>query len=57
MIPVARVLMLAMTFFGSIRTAKLAWGMGDIGVDLMAWLNIIAILLLTRTGLATLKDY
>ena len=57
MIPVARVFLLAMTFFGSIRTAKLAWGMGDIGVGLMAWLNIIAILLLTRVGLATLKDY
>lgn len=57
MISVARVFLLAMTFFGSIRTAKLAWGMGDIGVGLMAWLNIIAILLLTRVGLATLKDY
>jgi len=57
MISVARVFLLAMTFFGSIRTAKLAWGMGDIGVGLMAWLNIVAILLLTRVGLATLKDY
>jgi len=52
-----RILLLAMTFFGSIRTASLAWGMGDIGVGVMAWLNIIAILLLSRVGLATLKDY
>jgi AGCS family alanine or glycine:cation symporter len=57
MIPVARVFLLAMTFYGSIRTANLAWGLGDIGVGLMAWLNIVAILLLTRTGLAVLKDY
>jgi len=53
----ARVFLLVMTFYGAVRTAKLAWGMGDIGVGLMAWLNIIAILLLTRVGLATLKDY
>jgi len=57
MIPVARIFLLAMTFYGAIRTTKLAWGLGDIGVGLMAWLNIIAILLLTKVGLATLKDY
>lgn len=57
MIPVARVFLLAMTFYGAVRTTRLAWGLGDIGVGLMAWLNIIAILLLTKVGLATLKDY
>jgi len=57
MIPVARVFMLAMTFYGAVRTTRLAWGLGDIGVGLMAWLNIIAILLLTKVGLATLRDY
>jgi AGCS family alanine or glycine:cation symporter len=57
MITLARVFLLGMSFYGAVRTAKLAWGMGDIGVGLMAWLNIIAILLLSRAGLATLKDY
>jgi len=57
MIPLARVFLLAMTFFGAVRTIRLAWALGDIGVGLMAWLNIIAILLLTKVGLATLKDY
>ena len=57
MIPLARVFLLAMTFFGAVRTIRLAWALGDVGVGLMAWLNIIAILLLTRAGLATLKDY
>jgi AGCS family alanine or glycine:cation symporter len=57
MIPLARVFLLAMTFYGTVRTTRLAWGLGDIGVGLMAWLNIIAILLLTKVGLATLKDY
>ena len=46
-----------MTYYGSVRTARLAWGMGDIGVGLMAGLNIIAILLLYKPGLAVLKDY
>lgn len=56
-IQLARVFLLAMTFYGAIRTIRLAWGLGDIGVGLMAWLNVIAILLLTKAGLATLKDY
>ena len=49
--------LLAMTFFGAVRTASLMWGMGDIGVGLMAWLNLIAILLLARTGIKVLRDY
>lgn len=57
MIPLARIFLLGMTFYGSIRTSSLAWGLGDIGVGLMAWLNIVAILLLTRAGLVTLRDY
>jgi AGCS family alanine or glycine:cation symporter len=31
--------------YGSINQAKLAWNIGDLGVGLMAWFNIIAILL------------
>ena len=53
----ARIALLGMTFYGSIRTADLAWGLGDVGVGLMAWLNIIAIIILTKPGLATLRDY
>jgi len=52
-----RVVLLVMTFVGSINTAGTAWALGDVGVGLMAWLNIIAIILLTKTGVATLKDY
>ena len=43
--------------YGSINQATLAWDIGDIGVGLMAWFNIIAILLLQRPALAALKDY
>ena len=54
---ITRIFILIMTFYGAIRTSSLAWGLGDIGVGLMAWLNVIAILLLAGPGLATLKDY
>jgi AGCS family alanine or glycine:cation symporter len=31
--------------------------LGDIGVGLMTWLNIIALLLLQKPALAALRDY
>ena len=49
--------LLGMTYFGAVRTASLMWALGDIGVGLMAWLNIIAILALGRVGIKVLKDY
>ncbi len=44
-------------FFGCIRTAKIAWDLGDMGVGVMAWLNVIAIILLQRPALLAMKDY
>jgi AGCS family alanine or glycine:cation symporter len=55
-----KLLLIASVFYGSVRTASLAWGLGDIGVGLMAWLNIGGILLLFFVGqpaLRALKDY
>ncbi|WP_307340530.1 alanine/glycine:cation symporter family protein [Caldalkalibacillus uzonensis] len=52
-----KIALLAVVFYGSVRTATLAWDLGDIGVGSMAWLNIIAILLLTKPALKVLKDY
>lgn len=52
-----KLLMMAMVVYGSVKSAKLAWTLGDIGVGSMAWLNIIAILLLTKPALRVLKDY
>lgn len=49
--------MLAVVIFGSIKTADVAWGLGDIGVGLMAWLNIAAIILLRKPAFICLKDY
>lgn len=33
------------------------WALGDIGVGLMAWLNLIAILALGGVGIKVIKDY
>jgi AGCS family alanine or glycine:cation symporter len=47
-------------FYGTLRSADTAWAMGDIGVGLMAWLNIIGILILFFMGspaLKALRDY
>lgn len=52
-----KIAILFMTFYGAVNTAGLAWALGDIGVGSMAWLNIIAILLLTKPALKVLKDY
>ncbi|RPI09528.1 MAG: alanine:cation symporter family protein [Acidobacteriales bacterium] len=52
-----RIIFLIVVFHGTARTAELAWAMGDVGVGLMAWLNIIAILLLAKPALACLRDY
>ena len=54
---VLKLAMIVMVVFGCMRTAELAWGLGDMGVGLMAWLNIIAILLLQKTAFACLRDY
>ena len=52
-----RIGFLAATYFGTVRTAGLAWDLGDIGVGLMAWVNLIAILLLSKPALRVWKDY
>jgi AGCS family alanine or glycine:cation symporter len=35
----------------------LAWDMADIGVGLMAWLNLIALIFLQKTALKTFSDF
>jgi len=54
---VLKVLLLISVLFGSVKSAELAWAMGDVGVGLMAWLNIIAILILQKPALSAFKNY
>lgn len=54
---ILRVCFLFAIYIGTIKEAKLAWAVGDIGVGLMAWVNIIAILLLSNIVIKVWKDY
>ncbi len=50
-------LILVSVAYGAVATTGAAWGLGDIGVGSMAWLNIVGILLLQGPALKALKDY
>lgn len=52
-----RFLLLVSIFQGCITTASTAWQLGDIGVGLMAWLNMLAILLLHKKVVLLEQDY
>ncbi len=52
-----KILMLGAVYLGCVRTAKIAWDLGDLGVGIMAWLNVIAILILQKPALKAFKDY
>lgn len=56
-ITASRVGIVAMVFLGTILSADVVWNFGSAGVGAMAWFNVIAIILLTKPGIATLKDY
>ena len=44
-------------FVGSLAGTGIVWKVGDIGVGTMAWINVVAILLLSPKALRTLRDY
>ncbi len=47
----------AMTYIGAVGAVDVVWNFGSAAVGAMAWFNIIVIVLLTKPGIATLKDY
>ncbi|MGN1402166.1 MAG: alanine/glycine:cation symporter family protein [Bacillus sp. (in: firmicutes)] len=54
---ILKLVLLTATFYGAIREAGLAWALGDAGLGIMVWLNIVAMLLLAKPALKALKDY
>ncbi|MCR5561297.1 MAG: alanine:cation symporter family protein [Bacteroidales bacterium] len=52
-----RIAILAATVFGAVRETNVIWHLGDIGVGVMAWINVIALLLLSSKAVSALKDY
>jgi AGCS family alanine or glycine:cation symporter len=57
MIYVLRIVFVGAVLFGSLKEASIIWSLGDMGVGVMAWINIIAILLLSGKTFKILKDY
>ncbi|SNC72352.1 alanine or glycine:cation symporter, AGCS family [Kytococcus aerolatus] len=57
LIRVVQLVVLLAVIWGGLASAELAWTMGDIGVGLTAWLNIVAILILQGPAIRALKDY
>ena len=49
--------LLAMVVFGAVREADVIWKLGDVGVGITAWINIIALLLLCPQAIMALKEY
>lgn len=49
--------MIAAVVFGAVREADLIWQLGDIGVGLMAWVTIIAVLILSPKAIQSLKEF
>lgn len=54
---IAKFAILIAAFMGTVRTSGLAWAMGDVGLGLMVWVNVIAILLVMKPAIVALKDY
>lgn len=54
---VLKLCIVSATIYGTVKTADVAWGLGDIGVGLMAWLNIVAIVMLHKVAFKCLRDY
>ena len=54
---VLRLFTIGAVILGSLMGSGLVWTLGDIGVGTMAWINVIAILLLSPKALRALRDY
>ena len=52
-----RVGLLIMTVFGALKEANVIWQIGDIGVGLTAWINVIALLLLCPQAIKALREF
>lgn len=57
LVVVLKLLVLTSVMYGGLQSADVAWALGDLGVGIMAWLNIIAIIILQKPALLALQDY
>lgn len=52
-----RFALLGMVVFGAVREAGVIWQLGDVGVGLTAWINVIALLILCPQAIRALREY
>lgn len=52
-----RLALLTAAILGTLYESTVTWDLGDIAVGVQAWVNVIALLLLSRQGFKALRDY
>lgn len=52
-----RFTLLGMVVFGALREANVIWQLGDVGVGLTAWINVIVLLILCPQAVKALQEY
>ncbi|WP_397539691.1 alanine/glycine:cation symporter family protein [Rummeliibacillus pycnus] len=52
-----QILIILATYFGAVKTSESAWTLGDIGLGIMVWVNVISLVFLVKPTLIALKDY
>lgn len=55
-----KLLIMGAVFYGTVAQPSAAWGMGDVGVGIMAWLNIVGIIIIffmSKPAIKALRDY
>lgn len=55
-----KIILMSAVFYGTVAQPSAAWNLGDVGVGIMAWLNIIGIIIIffmSKPAMKALKDY
>ena len=52
-----RFALLAAAVLGTVYESTVTWDLGDIAVGIQAWVNVVALLLLSKQGFKALRDY
>ena len=52
-----RILVLGWVYFGAVANVPLVWDMADMAMGTMAWINLVAILILSPLAFLLLRDY
>jgi len=55
MIWIFRFVILASVMFGSLKSADLVWSIGDIGIGLTTWINVVVIIILAPQAIKLIK--